>query len=114
MKIVVIGGSGLIGTKLVNRLRESGRYWGYRSPSSSRTGAAARPGIPCRAGDCSGNPLAPLSLAGRAPPRSPRDSGRSARTRRRPAFPQPTQIASISSSGVAPWRSAALVCPRMQ
>ncbi len=34
MKIVVIGGSGLIGTKLVNRLRESGHEVVAASPNS--------------------------------------------------------------------------------
>src|SRR5499427_4849744 len=34
MKIVVIGGSGLIGTKLVNRLRQSGHEVVAASPSS--------------------------------------------------------------------------------
>ena len=34
MKIVVIGGSGLIGSKLVNKLRESGHDAVAASPSS--------------------------------------------------------------------------------
>jgi len=34
MKIVVIGGSGLIGTKLVSKLRELGHYVVAASPSS--------------------------------------------------------------------------------
>jgi uncharacterized protein YbjT (DUF2867 family) len=40
MKIVVIGGSGLIGTKLVNKLRHKGHEVAAASPSSGDSASA--------------------------------------------------------------------------